>query len=47
MKKDELIEFLKSSLELDVEYGDDGKIEIILSVSGEVVDTVEIWVEGE
>ena len=44
MSKDELIEFLKAEMELEVEYGEDGQLEVILSVSGEVIDTVEICV---
>ena len=47
MSKDELIEFLKSSLELEVEYGDEGKVEIILTLGGEVVDSVEIDLGGD
>ena len=46
MSKDELIEFLKESIELDVSYGDDKRLDIILLVCGEVVDTVEIDYEG-
>ncbi len=45
MSKDELIEFLKSAMELDVEYGESGKIEIILTVVGDVIDSVEICTE--
>ena len=44
MNKDELIEFLKSEMELEVEYGEDGVVEIVLSVGGKVIDTVEISV---
>ncbi len=44
MNKVELIEFLKAEIELEVEYGEDGAVEIILSVSGEVIDSVEICV---
>ena len=46
MSKEELIEFLKSELELDVEYGHDATIDIQLKLCGEVIDTVEIDVEG-
>ena len=46
MSKDELIEFLKENIELDVSYKDDKRLDIILLVCGEVVDTVEIDYEG-
>jgi len=44
MSEDELIEFLKAEMELDVEYGEDGLVDIILSAGGKVVATVEICV---
>jgi len=42
MNKDELIEFLKAEMELEVEYGEDGQLEIVLKVCGEAIDSVEI-----
>lgn len=42
MTKDELIEFLKRNLELDVDYSHDNYVEIQLKLDGYIIDTVSV-----
>ena len=42
MSKDELIEFLKENMRLEVSYKHDNQVELQLVIGNEVIDTVSV-----